>query len=112
MINDQMIKDTRYNVRTQISLSRSLYTAIKNRARREGKSIARVLREAYRVYEQQDEGERTKRQKWLEKWVARTRGMSKGKRGGWGDPLIAHKLIRKEREEEDAVLAKRSGWGR
>ena len=105
-----IIDDAKYSVRTQISLSPSMYREIKKRARQERKSMAQVLREAYLTYEHETTtrlGERTKK---LTAWVEKTKGMSKGKRGGWGDPWLAHKLIRKEREEEDKMLTKRLGW--
>src|SRR3990170_4127532 len=93
--------DRKYSVRTQISLSPSMYREIKKRAQQERKSMAEVLREAYLTNKQAVAARLGERIKKLTEWVEKTKGMSKGKRGGWGDPWLAHKLIRKEREEEN-----------
>jgi len=105
----QIAEDTKYSVRTQISLSRSLYEAVKTKAKNRGQSMSEVTRKALLNDLEEKEKSGLARKKRLTQWVRRTRGMSKGK-GGWGNVGEAHKTIRKWREDDDEALAKRLGW--
>lgn len=95
----QLVDDRKYSIRTQISLSRTLYRVLKDRAKRADKSLAQIIREnvvAQLRSEENRERESQLRLKELTEKVRQLRGKS-----GWAEVKNPHQLIRKWRREED-----------
>lgn len=106
----QAKEDTDYSVRTQISLSKSLYRLVKQWAKREGESMSAIVRRALVEQMQQQEEDKKAKKERLAKLADKARGMIKPGDGGWGDVKDPNKLIRSWREEEERELSKRLGW--
>lgn len=95
----QVITDTKYNIRTQISLSASLYQLLRERAKKEEKSLAAVVRE--RVIRQLKNEEEKEQQS-----QERIRDIIKavdalGGKSGWSHVKNPHALIRRWRKDDD-----------
>lgn len=106
----QLIDDTNYSVRTQISLSPSMYEWVKRMAKRRKTSIAAIVRKALKQQIQRESEDEESRRERLRKLAKKAQGMIKPGDGGWGDVKDPAKLIRQWREEEDRVLSERLGW--
>lgn len=97
----QVINDTDYSVRTQISLSPSLYRLIKERAKREDKSLAQVIREKVLAQlKREDEKEQSTKEE-LIRLIQKIREIRESGGSGWAKVKNPHKLIRNWREQED-----------
>lgn len=96
----QVIEDTKYSVRTQISLSSSLYRLIKDEARKEQTSLAAIIRKYVMtgLKEQKQKEELSKER--LQRLTNLIESLPREK-SGWARVKNPHKLIRKWREEDD-----------
>ena len=103
----QVINDTKYSVRTQISLSPSLYQLLKEQARREEKSMAEIIREKVVIQLKKEEQKKVADKKELER-LANLVHTIKGN-SGWEKVKNPTALIRKWRREEDEKRMKRIG---
>ena len=101
MTIQQIIQDTSYSVRTQISLSPSLYQAIRQKGRKRGKSLSQLVREALVQQLKWEEERRVERQDRLEWLIQATRGTIKAGDGGWGAVRYPFRLIRRWRADEE-----------
>lgn len=97
----QVINDTNYSVRTQISLSPSLYRVIKERAKREDKSLAQVIREKVVAQLKKEEEKEQSTKVALFRLTQKIRELRKSKESGWAKVGNPAKLIRKWRNRED-----------
>lgn len=105
----QVVDDTKYSVRTQISLSRSLHRLVKKKAKEEEKSMAAIIREKLLKQIQKEEKEgRVKKQR-LVKLTEKVREIRESGQSGWAKVKDPHALIRKWRREEDEKRMKRIG---
>lgn len=103
----QVINDTNYSVRTQISLSPSLYKLIKETARREDKSLAQVVRDNLLTHFQEENNREKEKTARIMKLIERVRAL-RGK-SGWSKVKNPRALIRKWHREEDEIIMKRLG---
>lgn len=97
----QVVSDTKYNIRTQISLSSSLYKLIKEEAKREDKSLAQVIREKVLQQLKEEEGKRRKSKERLLEIIEKVREIRESGKSGWAKVKNPHKLIRRWRKEDD-----------
>lgn len=105
----QVINDTKYSVRTQISLSPSLYRLIKELAKREEKSLAQIVREkVLQQLKEEEEKEKQKKKRLLE-IIEKVREIRESGRSGWAKVKNPRALIRKWHREEDDQIMKRLG---
>ncbi|MBI5452072.1 ribbon-helix-helix protein, CopG family [Candidatus Gottesmanbacteria bacterium] len=95
----QVANDTDYSVRTQISLSPSLYQLIKKKAKREDKSLAQVIRDNLLAHLQEEQQREDARDKRINELIERVRAL--GGKSGWEKVKNHHKLIRRWRKEDD-----------
>ena len=95
-----VIADTDYSVRTQISLSPSLYRLIKETAKREDKSLAAVVREKVIAQLKQEEEKESQKHERLLAIIEEVRRIRESGKSGWAKVKNPHKLIRKWREDE------------
>lgn len=94
-----LIQDTDYSVRTQISLSPSLYQFLQKKSREDAKSMAAVIRDTILAYFQEEEKRQQDEREYL-KNLAKA-GRSIGKKSGWGKVKNPYKLIREWRKADD-----------
>lgn len=104
-----VINDTNYSVRTQISLSPSLYRMLKQRAKKEERSIAALIRESVVNSIKSDSEKKENRQKRLMELTEEIRTFAGSGKSGWAKVKNPHKLIRKWRREEDEHWMKKVG---
>jgi len=109
----EITKDNKYSVRTQISLSKTLYKLVRNKAKKENKSISQITREALITDLHKSRLTREEETEKLKALAKKMRGMVKPGDGGWGDVKDPHKLIRSWRSEEDRYSTRlRKLWKR
>jgi len=96
----QIISDTNYSVRTQISLSPSLYRLIKKRAKSEDKSLAQLIREKVLAQLKREEEKKHSTKVELIRLTQKIREIRQSGRSGWAKVKNPHELIRKWRKEE------------
>ncbi|OGY17727.1 MAG: hypothetical protein A2784_01215 [Candidatus Chisholmbacteria bacterium RIFCSPHIGHO2_01_FULL_48_12] len=101
MTIQQIVQDTSYSVRTQISLSPSLHRAVKQRGKRWGKSLSQLVREALIRELQMEEKRRVGQRDRLEWLIQATRGTIKLGDRGWGAVKDPSRLIRRWRADEE-----------
>lgn len=95
----QVISDTKYNIRTQISLSASLYHLLQERAKKEEKSLAAVVRErVIRQLKNEEEKEQQSQERIRD--IIKAVDALKGK-SGWSHVKNPHALIRRWRQDDD-----------
>lgn len=97
----QITIDTEYSVRTQISLSPSLYRLLKERAKNEEKSMSAVIRENLISHFQEKEKKRELDIERLKRLANAPWEVLRNEKGGWRTVKNPHKLIRKWRLEDD-----------
>lgn len=97
----QVITDTKYNIRTQISLSPSLYRLLKEKAKHEEKSLAAVIRENLISHFQEKEKKQELDKERLKHLANSPWEILRNEKGGWRTVKNPHKLIRKWRLEDD-----------
>lgn len=97
----QLINDTRYSVRTQISLSPSLYRALKEKAKEADKSLAAVIRDSILSYIKYEEQKEKESKETLHQLTEEIRKIRESGNSGWAKVKDPYKLIRKWRQEEE-----------
>lgn len=101
MTIQQIVQDTSYSVRTQISLSPSLYQVIKQKGKKRGKSLSQLVREALVQQLKWEEKRQVDKQSRLEWLIQATKGTIKSGDKGWGTVKDPSRLIRRWRADEE-----------
>lgn len=97
----QVIDDTKYHIRTQISLSSSLYRLLKEKAKQEDKSLAAIIREKLIGQLKKESEKRHASTKRLIQLTQEVKKLRESGKSGWAKVKNPHKLIRKWRQEDD-----------
>lgn len=100
----QLRNDTVYSVRTQISLSQSLFRLIKSRAKKETKSLAALVRDSLVYYLEEHERKKQLDNTKLEQLANAPWDILAKEKGGWRRVKSPHRLIRHWREQEETRL--------
>lgn len=105
----QVSQDTKYNIRTQISLSSSLYALLKEKAKQEEKSMAAIIREQVLASLHEEEERKNGDQEELRQVVRKIRKFAKEGKSGWAKVKNPQRIIRKWRQAEEDHWMKRVG---
>ena len=97
----QVVADTKYNIRTQISLSASLYHILKQRASDEDVSLAEYIRRNLIAHFKEEKEKEGKKKERIMELIEKVRKIRESGNSGWTEVKNPYKLIRKWRQEDD-----------